>query len=172
MRISKPLRLRRVLFGGVALALSLGAGSIIAQSPPATASAITVDFARIKRAIPTLLFGQNLQTIERGEGIVKRDGSINQEIVALLNEAKITTLRFPGGTAADFFHWWQALGPHSRRPKQSSGYIDEFYSPVVGPDEFITIAIAMRIWPILFVWFPRQDVSGLSSTRARLGFRV
>ena len=120
-----------------------------AQEQPVPTSSITVDFQKIRRVIPALLFGQNLQTIERGEGIVKPDGSFDREIVSLLSEARITTLRFPGGTAADFFHWWQALGPHSRRPKLSSGYLGEFYSPVVGPDEFIKLATALKAVPFV-----------------------
>ena len=80
---------------------------------------------------------------------MKPDGSFDREIVDLLQEARITTLRFPGGTAADFFHWWQALGPHSRRPKLSSGYLGEFYSPVVGPDEFIKLATALKAVPFV-----------------------
>jgi alpha-N-arabinofuranosidase len=134
----------------MALLLVLGpARSGRAQSPPVATSSITVDFQKVKRVIPALLFGQNLQPIERGEGIVKPDGSFDREIVALLQEARITTLRFPGGTAADFFHWWQALGPHSRRPKLSSGYLGEFYSPLVGPDEFIKLATALRAVPFV-----------------------
>jgi len=120
-----------------------------AQGGPAATSSITVDFDAIQRVIPASLFGQNLQTIERGEGIVKTDGSFDVKILELLNEAKITTLRYPGGTAADYLHWWQAIGPRSRRPIQSSGYIDEFYSPVVGPDEFIEISTALSAIPFV-----------------------
>ena len=120
-----------------------------AQTPPAASSAIAVDFGRIERVIPAFLFGQNLQSIERGEGLIRADGTYDSKILGLLDEAKITTLRYPGGTAADFLHWWQALGPHSRRPRQSTGYLDEFYSPVVGPDEFIKTAIALRAIPFV-----------------------
>jgi len=120
-----------------------------AQGGPTASSVITVDFDAIQRVIPVSLFGQNLQTIERGEGIIKTDGSYDVQILELLNEAKVTSLRYPGGTAADYFHWWQAMGPRSRRPMQSSGYIDEFYSPVVGPDEFIEISTALRAVPFL-----------------------
>jgi alpha-N-arabinofuranosidase len=122
---------------------------VAAQSPPVETSAITVDFAAIERAIPPLLFGQNLQTVERGEGIVRTDGSVDTEIFRLLSEARINTLRYPGGTAADYFHWWQALGPHSRRPRQATGYLDEYYPPVVGPDEFIKVSVALRASPFV-----------------------
>jgi len=120
-----------------------------AQTVPVATSSIMVDFNAIQRVIPVSLFGQNLQTIERGEGLIKTDGSYDVEILELLNEAKITTLRYPGGTAADYLHWWQAVGPRSQRPIQSTGYIDEFYHPVVGPDEFIEISTALRAIPFV-----------------------
>lgn len=135
--------------GAAALVLAGVSTPVRAEIPPTATSSITVDFAAIERVIPVSLFGQNLQTIERGEGLIKADGSYDVEILELLHEAKITTLRYPGGTAADYFHWWQAIGPHSSRPKQSSGYPDEFYTPVVGPDEFIEISKALRAVPFV-----------------------
>lgn len=143
------LRRIRPLALGLSAALIWLTPSAMAQGGPAATSSITVDFDAIQRVVPVSLFGQNLQTIERGEGLVKADGSYDVEILKLLNEAKITSLRYPGGTAADYFHWWQAMGPRSRRPMQSSGYIDEFYSPVVGPDEFIELSKALRAIPFL-----------------------
>jgi len=156
MRKTPPLS-HRSWISRVALAANAAALLVVfaaarparAQPMPVATSSIHVDFQKVKRVIPALLFGQNLQTIERGEGIVKPDGSFDREIVSLLSEARVTTLRFPGGTAADFFHWWQALGPHSRRPKLSSGYLGEFYSPVVGPDEFIKLATALKAVPFV-----------------------
>jgi alpha-L-arabinofuranosidase len=152
MRVTSPARRIR---GFATTALACAALTAVpptavprAQTPAFT-SAIAIDFDSIERMIPEFLFGQNLQTIERGEGIVRAEGNFDQQIISLLNEGKVTTLRFPGGTAADYFHWWQALGPHSRRPRQSSGYINEFYTPVVGPDEFIKIATALRAVPFV-----------------------
>ncbi len=120
-----------------------------ATAQPTATSTIDVDFTKIVRAIPEFLFGQNLQTIERGEGIIDEFGSIDRQIVEMVDEAKVTTLRYPGGTAADFYHWWQALGPQGRRPLQSSGYIDEFYKPVIGPEEFIQISVALKAVPFV-----------------------
>jgi len=142
--------LRPVFVVGLAgLVVTVSSIPVRAENPPTATSSITVDFSAIERVIPVSLFGQNLQTIERGEGLIKADGSYDVEILELLHEAKITTLRYPGGTAADYFHWWQAVGPHSSRPKQSSGYPDEFYTPVIGPDEFIEISKALRAVPFV-----------------------
>jgi len=136
---------RRTLVAGLLLA----AVARPAAAQTAASSRITVDFRKIRRVVPDFLFGQNLQAIDRGEGVIRPDGSFDRNIVDLLAEARITTLRFPGGTAADYFHWWQAMGPQSRRPPQSTGYLGEYYSPVVGPDEFIRLATALRAVPFV-----------------------
>ncbi len=112
-------------------------------------SSVTVDFQSNQRVVPPFLFGQNLQTIENGEQVIAADGGLDGEIVATLTEARITTLRFPGGTNADHFIWWQALGPPSRRALQGSGNLDELYKPVIGPEEFIDLAKALRAVPFI-----------------------
>jgi alpha-N-arabinofuranosidase len=131
------------------LALLLAAASLPAPASANATSAIAVDFGSIVRPVPAFLFGQNLQAIDSGDHLVKADGSFDRSILSLLNEARVTTLRYPGGTSADYLHWWQALGPRSRRPLQSTGYIDEYYQPVLGPDEFIQISAALRAVPFI-----------------------
>lgn len=143
--MNRVLRLAALVLAGFALS-----GGCPSRAPVAS-SELDVRFQRIQRTVPPLLFGQNLQSIEHGEGIVRADGRLDPDVIELLSEARITSLRFPGGTAADFFHWWQALGPHSRRARQSTGYLGdaEFYKPVVGPDEFIRMSVALRAVPFV-----------------------
>lgn len=112
-------------------------------------STITVRFDVVRRSIPPFLFGQNVQTVANGDGLIAPDGSFDEELLAYLNELPITTLRFPGGTPADFFHWWQAVGPHSKRALQASGKPNENYSPVMGPEEFIALSTALRVVPLI-----------------------
>lgn len=131
----------------VGLALASVGARLTAQSTPT--SAIHVDFTNVKRVVPPFLFGQNLQTVNHGDGVLTSDGQFDRTILDYLSEIKITTLRFPGGTAADYFHWWQALGPHSGRPVQPSGNPNEFYTPVVGPEEFMKLSTALRAVPFI-----------------------
>jgi len=129
------------------VALLRPAGLVGCDSVPT--SAIDVDFTVRKRVVPPFLFGQNLQTIENGEQVIAADGSLDPEIVKLLGDARITMLRFPGGTQADHFIWWQAVGPPSRRGLQASGNLDQLYRPVIGPEEFIELAKALRAVPFI-----------------------
>ncbi|HTP51301.1 MAG TPA: alpha-L-arabinofuranosidase C-terminal domain-containing protein [Anaeromyxobacteraceae bacterium] len=126
-----------------ALGFLLGVAAPRAGAQDATSS-ITVAFGSVQRPVPALMFGQNLETVNNGNGLVRPDGTFDQGIMALLSEARVTSLRYPGGTAADYLHWWQAVGPFSSRPQQSQGYLNENYTPLAGPDEFIRAAIALR----------------------------
>lgn len=130
----------------VLVAIGVVPAGPLAQS---STSSVSVDFSDVQRLIPPFLFGQNLQTVERGDQILRSDGQFDQELLEMLSEIRISTLRFPGGTAADYFHWWQALGPHSGRPKQPSGNPNEFYVPIVGPEEFIKLSTALRAVPFV-----------------------
>ncbi|HEX7283144.1 MAG TPA: alpha-L-arabinofuranosidase C-terminal domain-containing protein [Vicinamibacterales bacterium] len=134
----------------LAVLVAFAAGATPAVDAQSIAqSSIVADFTAVKRVIPPFLFGQNLQTIDRGDFILRRDGSVDQPLLDMLSQLRITTLRFPGGTAADYFHWWQALGPQSGRPRQPSGNPFEFYDPLVGPEEFIRLSTALRAVPFV-----------------------
>jgi len=141
------VKMRRISAALVAGLLTVSAVVVLGQS--GAESTITVDFTKIRRVIPPFLFGQNLQTTDRGDGVLRSDGQFDAELLDMLSELRLTTLRYPGGTAADFFHWWQALGPQSGRPKQPSGNPNEFYTPLAGPEEFIKVSTALRAIPFV-----------------------
>src|SRR5688500_4830683 len=138
---------RHQVFAALVVVMAGYAHGLHAQ--PVVQSSIVADFTTVKRVIPPLLFGQSLQTVDRGDFMLRRDGSVDQPLLDLLSELRITTLRFPGGTPADYFRWWQALGPQSARPRQPSGNPFEFYDPLVGPEEFIRLSTALRAVPFV-----------------------
>jgi alpha-L-arabinofuranosidase len=138
--------LRRIRWTLVAALCAVSVPAVVGQTPQST---IAVDFATVKRVIPPFLFGQNLQTVDRGDYVLRSDGQFDNGLLDMLSELRLTTLRYPGGTAADFFHWWQALGPQSGRPKQPSGNPNEFYVPIAGPEEFIKLSTALRAIPFV-----------------------
>ncbi|MGH9222087.1 MAG: alpha-L-arabinofuranosidase C-terminal domain-containing protein [Vicinamibacterales bacterium] len=140
-------RTRHQVFAALVVVMAGYAHGLDAQ--PVVQSSIVADFTTVKRVIPPFLFGQNLQTVDRGDFMLRRDGSVDQPLLDLLSELRITTLRFPGGTPADYFRWWQALGPQSGRPRQPSGNPFEFYDPLVGPEEFIRLSTALRAVPFV-----------------------
>jgi len=150
-RQRRPGRLGARLGPLAVAALLLASGGLLGNSctPVKFVSTVTVDFDQKKRVVPPFLFGQNLQTIENGEQVIAADGALDGEIVQSLTDARISMLRFPGGTQADHFIWWQAVGPPSRRALQASGNLDELYKPVIGPEEFIELSKALRAVPFI-----------------------
>lgn len=149
MNARAPHQRSLALLTALVLALALLRPAGLAGCSDGPASDVHVDFTLRKRVVPPFLFGQNLQTIENGEQVIAADGSLDPEIVKILGDARITTLRFPGGTQADHFVWWQALGPPSGRALQASGNLDELYRPVIGPEELIELAKALRAVPFI-----------------------
>lgn len=163
----------RTRLSGLVAVIAMAVGVHLAAQPAGTT--IAVDFERVERVIPPLLFGQNLQTIERGDGVLREDGTFDEEIVQLLSDLRLTTLRYPGGTPADFLHWWQALGPHSSRPRQASGKVNDFYTPTVGPEEFITLSTALRAVPFVTANFGSgspEEAAAFARFFATRGFPV
>lgn len=142
------LRRCRALLLGLVL-LASGGGITGGSCTGVRTSKITVDFTSNQRVVPSFLFGQNLVTIENGEQVIAADGVLDGGIVQVLTDARISMLRYPGGAPADHFIWWQALGPPSRRALQGSGNKDEIYRPVIGPQEFIDLAKALRAVPFV-----------------------
>ncbi len=141
---------RRRATGALLLCLALSATALGGNTCTGNrTSKVTVDFTKSQRAVPTFLFGQNLETIENGEQMIAANGALDGEIVQVLTDARISMLRYPGGAPADHFIWWQALGPPSRRALQGSGNGDELYRPLVGPEEFVELAKALRAVPFV-----------------------
>ncbi len=145
-----------MLLGLVLLAADWGCGPDYTRTAlpplPTPTSTVTVDFTKNLRSVPAFLFGQNLEPIEQGgvgEQVIAAHGSFDGGIVQALSDARISMLRFPGGLPADHFIWWQATGPPSRRALQASGNKLQLYRPMIGPEEFIELAKALRAVPFI-----------------------
>ncbi|MBR8302432.1 hypothetical protein KDW49_17130 [Burkholderia dolosa] len=59
-------------------------------------------------------------------------------LVSQIGDAGITMLRFPGGTMANTYHWYNAIGPQSQRKTQVNGNVNAAVplDSTFGPDEF------------------------------------
>ena len=65
--------------------------------------------------VRTEIFGNNQLHYGDGYGVVDRQGVLNPEMIALLQEAGMTIQRYPGGCSTHFFNWKQAVGPNRRK---------------------------------------------------------
>ncbi len=78
-----------------------------------SAQTISFNTDRVLNKIPPM--GYNMIAANRGFGIVKEDGTLDEEIVNDLSEMGLSVLRFPGGTYANLYEWKRAIGPVESR---------------------------------------------------------
>lgn len=103
---------------------------------------ISVDISKASHTISPLLFGDQIEWLNSGNGIWDAAADApHQELVDGLSPLGLTLLRYPAGTPSDFFHWSEAVG----EPASRTGQINPWKSttgnivtelPVFGPDEF------------------------------------
>jgi alpha-N-arabinofuranosidase len=78
---------------------------------------VEIDADRVIRDIPVSLYGTNVEWIESGQGLWdSRFDRLAPGIVRAAQEAKVSLVRFPGGTFSDYYHWKDGTGPRQNRP--------------------------------------------------------
>ncbi len=136
---------------GVAL-LALAA-SLAGESPPprlrprvpATLPAcVRVDAAQVLRTLPPDLLGSNLQYTNYGDGVLDPATlALRPEVVAKTRELSPRTIRFPGGSHADVYHWRDGVGPQADRPVGVGYFGHEPQTNEYGTDEHLALCAAV-----------------------------
>jgi len=87
------------------------------NSQPAAMARIRIDAGQPIRQIPETLYGLNMEWAWDGGGLW--DGpraALDENIVQLTKAIRPSTIRYPGGIFADFYHWRDGIGPRNKRP--------------------------------------------------------
>lgn len=138
-----------------------------------------VDASLGAHRISPLLFGDNFDWRDEGGAIWDTASNAPRpDLLAALAPLGLTSLRYPGGTLSDFFHWAEVVGPATMRLPQinpfTSTATNVVREPVVfGPDEFATLAGALNV--DLHVLSPywqaavTSDASGRNPVRSAFG---
>jgi len=67
--------------------------------------------------------GSNLNFINNGSGILNTEyGILRPRIIDTFQKLSLKSIRFPGGSLSDQYHWWYGLGNFSTRPIGINGY--------------------------------------------------
>jgi alpha-N-arabinofuranosidase len=118
---------------------SLAATAFLATSQPAAYAATTtinIDTQNVVAPIDRRILGANeVWPLGMAGAFDVNALSIDLSFDTAFREAGLTTLRYPGGTVANLFHWRRAIGPQSQRLGQTSTTTVPFDS-VFGPDEY------------------------------------
>ena len=95
-------------------------------------------------AVNRLLLGNNVAWVSSGSGLVNADGSLNKGTVSAFLPLGAASLRYPGGTLADSYHWQDGLGPIASRG-QDENYLNQFEPVVFGTNEFLYLNSVLKV---------------------------
>lgn len=82
------------------------------------------------------IFGSNVEWFHDGNGLIKNE-KLDSDYIALARKQNVTSLRFPGGTLSDFYHWADGVGPMHKRPITEHPTDDGKSSNRFGTNEFL-----------------------------------
>src|SRR5581483_57465 len=71
--------------------------------------------------VPEGLLGTNVEWFFQGDGLADGQGNLNTSLILTAANQQISSIRFPGGTLSDFYHWQNGVGPVSQRPVMAHG---------------------------------------------------
>lgn len=138
------IRYRRTL-----LAVLAAAATLSVAAPTATPVSAAVTEPSTYSTVVNVQPDQTLGTISRmllgGNGRWAYDDfgawdpstqQLYPDFVGKMKTAGISTVRYPGGTIANEYHWQRAIGPQSSRIDQVHGSTGEPLDNQFGPDEF------------------------------------
>ncbi|MBA3710086.1 MAG: hypothetical protein H0W83_14850 [Planctomycetes bacterium] len=118
--------------------------------PPVIEATIAIDAATIVRDIPATIYGTNIEWINEANGIWDPAAdAIKPWQVDLAQQAGISTVRFPGGFCADWYHWADGVGPRAARPSRPHGFDPGTSTNHFGTDELFDFCTRIGAEPLM-----------------------
>jgi alpha-N-arabinofuranosidase len=117
--------------------LGVAAGTTQAVSAAVPAETVTVLPDRTLGTISSLLLGGNGRwAYDNFGGWNPATRAAYPNFIQALTDSAVTSVRYPGGTIANLYHWKQAVGPLGTRVDQVHGSTGEPLDNDFGPDEY------------------------------------
>ncbi|MEO8298135.1 MAG: hypothetical protein ABI574_10060 [Burkholderiales bacterium] len=158
---------RRLLGGAGLLTLGLagawmGIGSAPAAGLTQGAGGAAVSHAFSARIDPQALgapvnrrlLGHNVQWVDRGDDLLREDGSFEPRMLDRVLALGPTALRFPGGAQSDLYHWQRGIGPLAQRGDNEHFHARTRQPSVMGSAEFLALCEATGAEPLITVNLP------------------
>jgi alpha-N-arabinofuranosidase len=124
----------------------------VGSPAPAMQTVLEVDATKITKRVSPALFGTNLEWINNANGIWDpAQNRFRPEIVDAAKNLGITTVRFPGGIFADYYHWRDGIGPQSGRAARPHFADDGKSKNVFGTGELVQFCRATGAEPVIQV---------------------
>ena len=162
-RLAVPRQDRRqLLTGGGLLTLGLasawlgagaGGGGAFAATGEGDSHAfsITLDARGEGPPVNRQVLGQNLQWVDRGDDLLLPDGRFDPKMLALVQGLGPTSLRFPGGSQSDVYHWERGIGPQAQRGENQHFHSKRMQPSTMGTAEFLQLCARTGARPLITV---------------------
>lgn len=116
------------------------------------ATEVAVDPGRALGPANPLILGNNLQWVDRGDEMFRRDrkgpAGIMVERAAAMG---VSILRYPGGSLSDLYHWRDGIGDAHQRGENEHFYSGRKQAVEVGTQEFLELCEALGAQPLITV---------------------
>jgi alpha-N-arabinofuranosidase len=133
-------RLRRVRSAYIGLTALVVAGAALVAGSPASAdptTTLTVTPGQTAGQVSSMVLGGNGRWAYDNFGAWDADThSMYPAFTQALQDSAVTSVRYPGGTIANLYHWQQAVKPLGQRVDQVHGATGEPLNNHYGPDEY------------------------------------
>jgi alpha-N-arabinofuranosidase len=124
---------------------------LVPQRLSATPMTCRINPSQVIRTIPHGLYGTNLEWFNQADGISNDDGSVDPAWVQLAKAQGLDSIRFPGGTLSDFYHWEDGIGPEAKRPVREHPTDNGSSKNVFGTPEFLRFCQSAGVRPLITV---------------------
>lgn len=127
------------------------------EFPPKSATARVSISERAAAVVNPRLFGSFVEHVGRGvyggiydPGHVSSDeNGFRQDVIALVRELGVTTVRYPGGNFVSGYDWRDGIGPRRDRPRRLDLAWKSIETNEFGTDEFMLWCRQARVEPML-----------------------
>lgn len=101
------------------------------------ADSISYQLSDVPHELKNEFYGHNTVFVRGGLGVWdETENRIKPEVNKLVQDLSPGVLRFPGGTRAMLYRFWESIGPKLQRKSQCDPFSSEFDSTGYGPFEF------------------------------------
>ncbi|MFN8550453.1 MAG: hypothetical protein U0103_03105 [Candidatus Obscuribacterales bacterium] len=108
------------------------------QSSKLPDARIEIDAAAHLRTIPKELFGTNIEWLNHLQQVFDvKQNAVDSAVENFSKEMRVSLIRFPGGTFADYYHWKAGVGPVGKRQPQKAVINDGEFVNYFGTDELM-----------------------------------
>ncbi len=186
--LRKHFKITGLFFTGLFLSLfaagcelpgGLGVSSTPVEIPalPPEHANLSIDASRKAGPINPFILGNNIQWVDDADELW--DSGIrdfNPRVFNYIKQLRIPSLRFPGGTLSDAYHWRDAVGPVEERKEGIHIFNGARQKSSFGTDEFLRLCASMNSEPLITVntWSgtPEEAADWVRYTNQTQGKRV